>query len=219
MDKNISPIKYRIFEYLDYKGVTKSEFYEKTGLSRSNFKGQAANSELGGEKIAKILSEFKDLNAKWLLTGLGYMIAEHNQSPVESTFEDRDIIPLLPVEAMAGVLSSPDIQVMEYETEHYCIPLFRSANFLIPIHGDSMYPTYNNGDVVACKRLESWTFFQFGRVYVVNTDQGVLIKRVMQGSTPEHILLCSDNKYFQPFEIHREELLGVAIVIGGLWIE
>lgn len=219
MGKIISPIKNRIFEYLDYKGVTRSEFYEKTGLSASNFKGQAANSELGGEKIAKILAEFKDLNAKWLLTGSGYMIYERNKSPLENIFEDRDIIPLLPVEAMAGVLSSPNIQVMDYETEQYCIPMFRSAHFLIPVHGDSMYPTYNNGDVVACKRLENWTFFQFGRVYVVNTDQGILIKRVMQGSTSEHLLLCSDNKYYQPFEIHLEELLGVAIVIGGLWIE
>lgn len=73
MDKIFSPIKKRVIEYVEYKGITKESFYNESGVSASNFKGKGAESELGGDKIAKILSLYDDLNAEWLLTGNGDM--------------------------------------------------------------------------------------------------------------------------------------------------
>lgn len=71
MDKIFSPIKGRVIEYIDYLGITKEYFYETTGLHASNFKGKGGLSELGGDKIAKILTVFNKLSSKWLLTGEG----------------------------------------------------------------------------------------------------------------------------------------------------
>lgn len=128
-------------------------------------------------------------------------------------------LPLLPIHAAAGVFSG-DVQVMEYECEQYVVPMFREATFLIPVLGDSMYPTYNNGDVIACRKLDSWSFFQFGKVYVIYTSQGVLVKRIREGSTEQNILIISDNRESYPsFELDKKEILGVALVIGGLWLE
>ena len=53
MDK-ISTIKRRILQFIDFKGITKEEFYKKTEISSSNFKGKNLESEIGGEKIVKI---------------------------------------------------------------------------------------------------------------------------------------------------------------------
>lgn len=76
MDKIFSPIKERISIYIKNKGVTKESFFSSTGISASNFKGKGALSELGGDKIAKILTVYEDLNADWLLTGRGSMFKE-----------------------------------------------------------------------------------------------------------------------------------------------
>lgn len=67
----MSKIKRRILEYLKIKGISKASFYEVTGIAASNFKGAGAHSEIGGDKIAKILTIYDDLNADWLITGRG----------------------------------------------------------------------------------------------------------------------------------------------------
>ena len=69
--------------------------------------------------------------------------------------------------------------------------------------------------MVACKMLSlSDIFFQWGKVYVINTDQGALIKKVEQGTTPESITLVSENDKYKPFEIPRRGIYQIAIVIG-----
>ena len=74
MDKIFTPIKGRIMLYIDYKHINKLNFYAETGISASNFKGNGSKSELGGDKIAKILTLYNDLNPNWLLTGQGSML-------------------------------------------------------------------------------------------------------------------------------------------------
>lgn len=74
MDKIFSPIKERCYAYIDFKGISKEIFFSKTEISPSNFKGNGAKSELGGDKIVKILSIFPDINPQWLLTGVGNML-------------------------------------------------------------------------------------------------------------------------------------------------
>ncbi len=74
MDKIFTPIKGRFLKYLDYKGISKEKFFTSAGIASSNFKGSGAKSELGGDKLVKILSACDDLNAEWLITGKGKML-------------------------------------------------------------------------------------------------------------------------------------------------
>lgn len=90
MDKILSPIKKRIFEYIDYKKITKEYFYKKVNISASNFKGKALKSEIGGDKIANILTKFEDLSPDWLLTGKGKMLRNSTESvPNNEESEER----------------------------------------------------------------------------------------------------------------------------------
>ncbi|MBS4057792.1 MAG: hypothetical protein KGZ82_10790 [Bacteroidales bacterium] len=73
-DKIFSPIKERVLQYVDYKSIYREKFYLQTGISPSNFKGSAAKSELGGDKIVKILTTYPDLSPIWLTLGQGNMI-------------------------------------------------------------------------------------------------------------------------------------------------
>ncbi len=103
-------------------------------------------------------------------------------------------IPLLPISAMAGAFTG-DMTVLEYESERYVIPAFRGADFLIPVKGSSMYPKYSSGDLVACKRIPMTDlFFQWNKVYVLDTDQGALIKRICPGSSDDTVLIVSTIK-------------------------
>lgn len=88
--KILSEIKRRVFEYLKIKGISKTSFYEVSGIAASNFKGAGATSELGGDKIAKILTLYEDLNADWLLTGRGEILL--TKTPKNVTLSEGDIL-------------------------------------------------------------------------------------------------------------------------------
>ena len=67
-------IKEKILTFLDSKGIKKAEFFESIGIAPSNFKGAAKQTELGGDKIVRILTAFPDLSADWLLRDEGDML-------------------------------------------------------------------------------------------------------------------------------------------------
>lgn len=125
---------------------------------------------------------------------------------------------LIPIEAMAG-FSNGDVAVMSYESERFVIPTFKGADFLIAVKGSSMYPKYNSGDIVACKKMPLDTFFQWNKVYVLDTIQGALIKRVKKGIDEQHVLIVSDNPAYEPFDLHRSEIRALALVLGVIRLE
>lgn len=128
--------------------------------------------------------------------------------------KDGTGIPLIPVEAMAGCFTGSQTVLLQ-ECDHYVVPAFKNADFLIYVHGDSMQPRYYSGDMVACKMLSPTDlFFQWGKVYVLDTDQGALIKKVEQGTDDETITLVSENENYKPFQIPRRAVYHIAIVMG-----
>ncbi|RHO65380.1 hypothetical protein DW083_20955 [Parabacteroides sp. AF48-14] len=72
--------KYRILHYIDSKGISKSSFYESTGIKRGLLDKDKMNSTVTDVFIAKILAVYTDLNADWLLTGRGSMLKSNGSS-------------------------------------------------------------------------------------------------------------------------------------------
>ncbi len=195
-----------------YSGGNKTQFANKLGISPQGLSSWYSRNTFD---IELIYAKCEGVSAQWLLTGQGDMLRSDAEAQIAAA-EPVTIggIPLIPIEAMAGVLSGNSAQVMERDCEHYNIPMFKGAEFLIRISGDSMQPKYYSGDIVACKRLPLDTFFQWNRVYVVDSEQGVIIKRVRRGSDDRHIVFVSDNTAYEPFELPLEKIYSIALVVG-----
>ena len=224
-----SPIKQRILLFLAKKEVTQYEFYKNTGGTRGVL-GQ--NNGISEENISRFLAYYPEVNIEWLMTGRGEMLADDqatrtrhksidvDKHPVASlATESGKGIPLIRIEAMAGALTGEQ-SVLEYECERYVVPMFKGADFLIPVKGSSMYPKYSSGDIVACQCVPmSDLFFQWNKVYVIDTNQGALIKRIKPGSDEKHVLIVSDNEKYDPFELPISSIYAVALVIGVIRLE
>lgn len=219
MEKNLT-VKDKIFAFLKKKGISKTEFYTETGIEPSNFKGKNKESLPGSAMLVKILTRYPDLSADWLLTGQGNMMKQERGGAVAHQTDDpKEGIPLIPFSAMAGILTGEQ-SVLEYECERYVVPAFSGADFLMPVKGNSMTPTYISGDIVACQRVPmSGLFFQWNKPYVLDTKQGALIKRIKPGSDNKHILIVSDNSEYDSFELPYSEINAVALVIGLIRLE
>lgn len=142
-----------------------------------------------------------------------------NEPVVDYTAAEK-IIPLIPIDAMAGY-SNGESSVQLLETEKYIIPEFRNkADFLIRVSGTSMSPKYFNGDIVACKKIPTESFLQWGKVYIMDTIQGPLCKRVFPSKKDKHILCRSDNNEMYPdFDLPIKEVRSLAIVVGVIRLE
>lgn len=165
-----------------------------------------------------VFSKCEGVDLNWLLTGRGAGSPAADpcaEQPAALVVQPaREGIPLIPLEAVAGVLSGNSTAVMEYECDRYNIPVFSGAEFLIQVRGDSMQPKYYSGDIVACKRLPLDTFFQWNKVYVVDSEQGVIIKRIRPGRDDKHVLMVSENTAYAPFELPLEKVYSIALVMG-----
>jgi phage repressor protein C with HTH and peptisase S24 domain len=220
-------MKERLIAFLAYIRIGQVKFEERVGLSRG-FINKIGDSirEKNKEKILRVHPE---LNWDWVLTGNGEMLRYNMQDNTE--VEPKKVhkaysvpdsfglgIPLIPIGAMAG-FGTGETQVMEYECERYVIPAFKDAEFLIQVKGSSMYPKYSSGDIVACRKLPVDTFFQWSKVYVLDTVQGALIKRVKRGKDNNYLLMVSENEKYEPFELPRSEINSVALVVGVIRLE
>jgi phage repressor protein C with HTH and peptisase S24 domain len=140
--------------------------------------------------------------------------SEERPTAIRTTIEDPRGIPLIPFSAQAGSFVG-ERTAMLYDCERYVVPAFNGADFLMTVNGKSMTPSLQSGDIVACQRVGlDNLFFQWGKIYVLDTDQGALVKRIRRGSTPEHISIVSDNPEFDTYDLPLEHIHAVALVIG-----
>ena len=131
-------------------------------------------------------------------------------------------VPLIPIDAIAGIPAGESIAVRFIDCAQYIIPEFANLNveYMIRVSGSSMYPKYSNGDVLACRRVHDILFFQWGKIYVIDSSQGPLVKRVFQDEDPDRILLVSDNKeHYPPFSIPKSDIRSLSIVLGVIRLE
>jgi phage repressor protein C with HTH and peptisase S24 domain len=236
----------RIKEFIDYKGISIAAFERSIGMSNASFGKSLKNKgAIGTDKLENILNIYPDISPLWLLAGEGPMLktstsgADEAPCPNEKERKTKkseknsecssriqklpegsmEGIPLIPTSAMAGAFTS-DISFMEYECEHYFIPDFKGADFLIRVKGDSMQPTYYSGDLVACQKIPmNDIFFQWNKTYVLDTNQGAIIKRVLPGKDDDHICIVSDNTKYPPFELEKSYLHAIALVRGIIRLE
>ena len=209
------------------EGITIGALERAIGASKGVLSRAINNgTDIQAKWLQIIVENYPRYSADWLLSGKGDMlrnkevVTQRKAEPALPVPENsHEGIPLIPLSAMAGAFTG-ETSVMEYECERYVIPAFKGADFLIPVKGDSMQPTYYPGDLVACQRMPlDDLFFQWNKTYVLDTKQGPLIKRVRRGSDDEHILIVSDNPAYAPFELSRAQFHGVALVRGLVRLE
>lgn len=218
----------RIQELAQKEGITIGALERQIGASKGVLSRAIANgTDIQAKWLEAIVENYPQYSGDWILTGQGKMLKAPKQGtrPQDSipiaiqTNNPKEGIPLIPIEAMAGALTNEQT-VLEYECERYVVPVFKGADFLIPVKGSSMYPKYSSGDIVACQRVPMEDlFFQWNKVYVIDTNQGALIKRIKPGSDKKHVLIVSDNEKYDPFELPISSIYAVALVIGVIRLE
>lgn len=209
-----------------YTKGNKAQFAKLLGVSAQTISAWIARNTFDAELI---YAKCRYVDSSWLLTGEGAMLqeTENNNAPTSKhTVEiahqvphgSSDGIPLIPLDAVAGFPAESGGGVRLEDCERYVIPEFenKGANFLIRVSGDSMVPLYYSGDLLACRKITDIRFFQWGTVYVLETSQGVLVKRVQESVDHADSILCvsENNSVHHPFLLPRNDIRSLSTIVG-----
>jgi len=220
--RDISILKKRILQFLDFKGFSKYESYQKTGITNGVF---SQSNGLSEENLLRFLNYYTDLNPEWLILGIGEMIKSQNQSKSYvvsnsiSTYNNINTvrIPILETELAAGLGGFINGRNIEF-TDYMVLPanmVKEGINLSVLVRGDSMAPTIFDSDRIIVHMLDKseWVEMRDKHVYaIVDADGRGYIKRVKNRLSKGFIVCMSDNidKVNYPnFNLQHDQIISI----------
>ncbi|MDC1107093.1 helix-turn-helix domain-containing protein [Prolixibacteraceae bacterium] len=138
--------------------------------------------------------------------------------PIVVASDNNEKASIVPAQAAAGY------------TEGYAQPEFVSnlMNFDLPfpelqkeqtyrvfqITGDSMLPIKNKSYIIT-SYLQNWADVKYGSPYIILTkEDGIVFKRIEKSESDQRLRMISDNKQYEPFEVHVNDVQEIWIAKG-----
>lgn len=206
-------VQERLMQFLKYKHLSKLAFANSIGRSPSYVTNMVTS--IGGESAKIIERVYPELNMKWVLTGEGEML--NNSSSLEKTCQSyaNNTVLVIPIAAQAGRLNEFTESIKESDCEKMISPI-NGVDFAIPVTGDSMSPEYPSGSKVLVAKINEKAFIDWGRTYVLDTCNGIVIKNVYPSENEGNIRCVSVNPNFPSFEINTNDIYGWYKVLMSL---
>lgn len=141
-----------------------------------------------------------------------YSLQSENQKAQDKIGDNSKTTLLLPISAQGGTLNDFVVSVKGTDCETIISPI-KDVDFAIPIAGDSMAPEYPSGSQVLIKKINEKAFIDWGKVFVLDTCNGVIIKRIYPTEKEGVVKCVSINPSYPPFEVSLKDVFGVYRVL------
>ena len=187
----MSEIKERLVKFLQHKGIGQLAFENACSLSRG-FVNKIGDS-ITVRSQDRIKNAFPELNMNWLKVGVGSMLVT-DPGDSEKTLEE-------PVMISESESEKDEIQAVNWV---YLLPISAQG-------GDSMAPEYPTGSQILIKKINERAFIDWGKAYVLDTCNGVVVKILVPSKRDGYVRCLSLNPdpMYAPFEVALEDLFGV----------
>lgn len=177
--------------------------------------------EVNTDIITKAMSYFQ-INPNYIFSGEGLRFLDDEEvemipagevvMTVVTDNQGEERIVHIPYAAQAGYIDQLNDPVFLKELSTFSLPdsRFQTGTYrCFDVSGDSMEPTLFASDQLICEFIEPnhWTSLRSNYVYVVITDTGIVVKRVINAIQAEgSIILKSDNDFYEPVKIPLESV-------------
>ena len=208
---NLKSLQENALKHLTESSLTDYRICKETGISEvsiAKYRKGITRPNLANSKV--LIDFFENGKGKILKT---------NPATVESDSSTIFYVPLLPISAQAGTLNDFMVAVKDSECERIISPI-KGADWAVTISGDSMMPEYMPGTQILIKKINEKAFIDWGKVYVLDTCNGTVIKRIFPTDDPDRLKCVSINTEYPPFEVSLEhDVYGVYRVLLSMSIK
>lgn len=186
------------------------QFIEEIGSNKSII-SRIINKKLkvSNNLFYKIKEKYPELSLNWLLTGDGEMLEStiDNDTSLQEA-EDVTMVRLFPAAAMGGSFNDFVVSVKDTDECEMVVSPVRNVDGALTVLGESMAPEYPNGSRIFVKRINEQAFIEWGKVYVLDTCNGAVIKQVVQSDKEGYVRCVSLNPdpIYQPFDVRWEDI-------------
>lgn len=197
----------RLEQLIEKNGGSINALAIKAGVDQSSL-NKIMKGKLGlSPKMAQAIADACGVSAAWVTYGEGDV--------PESDYQmKRELKPHFFALAHAGMTTAE--QGTDYEMQPMIAQMPR-YDYTVEVRGDSMAPEYKSGDIVACLNVTNEHYIQRGRTHLLNTSQGVIIKKIIDNG--ETIRCISVNKEYPSYDIPKSDVYSIGLVVGILRIE
>ncbi len=199
--------------------MTLEQFYSPVTEHVSNCSAIENNKRNIGKRLSKDIIAFHRINPDWLKTGEGEMF---DDQPLPQDRTGRSAtdpgVPFYNVNL--SELSFDDFSMLKEAPEYYVnYRPFNDCDAYLPIYGDSMYPRYSSGEVIAVREIKNYSIIQWGEAYLVVADERAnnitTVKLLFEHPNEKKIVLRSCNPdYIGDTIIERNMIKRLFIVKG-----
>jgi len=224
-------ISYKIKKIIEEFNLNNYSFSKRIGVTsttvdsiingRPQSDGSRKKTKPGYDVLKAIITEF-DINPDYLFGKDEQLFRSDNKSTSYSGMpkviavdqaENENII-YVPVKARAGYLNGYGDANFVETLSAFNMPHLRNGSYrCFEIQGNSMSPTFSEGDMAFGKYVEKLNEMKDGRVYIIiSKDDGIVIKRVINRiEESEKLVLKSDNKNgdYPSYTINAKEIMEV----------
>lgn len=198
---------------LDATGInSQSELAKELDIDRSGITHARNNNKIPDKWIVKLYRKF-GFNPKWIETGIGNAFLQ-TQSSQDVDFK---AIPKVAARLSAGTGSFEcEENITDYLFfQNKWLAAKGSASHMVAmeVFGQSMEPAIKEGDTVLID--QSQKNILAGAIYAVGVEDTILIKRLEKH--PNRLVLCSDNKDYEPIFLEKHETETVRIIGKVIW--
>lgn len=210
----------RIQEIIANNDLTVNSFAVKIGVDPGNLRKMLSGKQTITNKTLIKISDAQEINYNWLKFGVGEMLrdlpesVEAEERPVSISYTEG--VPYYDEDFLLGF---DEIISSSRENPEYLIkmPGYEKATLWCNASGHSMEPEINNGDIIALRRIEDFSFLPYGDVYGIITTNGLrTIKRLGRSDREGYYRLIPTNRDYDVQEIPISKIAIVYRVMGAM---
>lgn len=186
--------------YFAQENMTMAQVAERLGVTPPAVTNQL-NGRIFSSKMARKYADEFGFNMEYLLTGKGALLATETPGRTED-----NTVPLVPFTVRGGTLQDYCDGATVWDCEPIISPV-KGAELAFEVSGDSMAPAFPPGARVLLKKVRS--DIMWGEIYVVDTEDGAVLKRVFPTEDGDVLELRSDNPAYPPVFMPTAHIRGV----------
>lgn len=206
-------------------GLTVEEFYRPLMKSFNNGSSLENNKRKLGKRLAKDIIEYYNINPAYLGAGNGEKLLKvrpyHKETFKSNTMlgPTEESVPFYNVNLAELQESVPDIFKDSAPAYYVNYRPFNDCTAYLPIYGDSMYPRFANGEIIAIKEITNLSVILWGEAYLVVTDESansmIIVKLLFEHEDSTKIILRSSNPAYKGETVIAKASISKLYIIKG----